>query len=73
MGDELAQRCPTDDERNSTQGSAAAASRAPRGRFDAQPGAVDQLQIVDATGINIGPVLLRQIRGVLGDLLDIPS
>lgn len=34
-------------------------------------GVVDRLQIVEATGENVGPTLLAQIRSVLGDLLDI--
>ncbi len=34
-------------------------------------GVVDRLQIVNETGTNVGPVLLAQIRSVLGDLLDI--
>lgn len=32
---------------------------------------VDRLQVVHETGSNVGPVLLAQIRAVLGDLLDI--
>ncbi len=34
-------------------------------------GVVDRLQIVNETGVNVGPVLLAQIRSVVGDLLDI--
>ena len=32
---------------------------------------VDQLQVVGETVGNVGPLLLAQIRSVLGDLLDI--
>jgi mRNA-degrading endonuclease toxin of MazEF toxin-antitoxin module len=34
---------------------------------------VDQLQIVGETTINVGQLLVAQIRSVLGDLLDISS
>ena len=32
---------------------------------------VDRLQVVTETGINVGSVLIAQIRSVIGDLLDI--
>ena len=33
---------------------------------------IDSSQVVEELGANVGPVLLSQIRSVLGDLLDIP-
>ena len=32
---------------------------------------IDRLQIVNDTGMNVGPVLVTQIRSVLADLFDI--
>ena len=33
---------------------------------------IDRSQVVAETGVNVGPVVLSQIRSVIGDLLDIP-
>ena len=32
---------------------------------------VDRLQVVAETGVNVGSVLLAQIRSVIGDLVDV--
>ena len=32
---------------------------------------IDASQVVEETGLNVGPLLLAQVRSVIGDLLDI--
>ena len=33
---------------------------------------IDITQVVAETGVNVGPLVLSQVRSVIGDLLDIP-